>query len=543
MEELPNELLLHIFSYLHITPPITCFSSPRATDPPRDLVVLCRVCRRLKDVATSLVYESIERAGNMDSPAFRQLPRTLLNNMELCRYIKNVRLKMEDGSEVGDVFGVQDLRPKNDSDAEEHWLRETEVRRSCRYQRRYRRDAQVGDDEKADDEANKVLVHVPENYKWLGNLVSAMNHNQAYADDYDLLERAVLGEDVLLTPCLLSAHNLERLWIRFPRSQLDETHRSFLLNSLAYNAQHGGFAKLKVLHLDIHRNDLEWPVSNALPFFLLPNLTDLTLGNCGKAVARGLWTLPDQMYSTFIGKPWTWPVRTSPITRLSLLSPRFSGSIAAEMLRACRAITEFEVVLPYEMSPYDITFYEDVGMALVEHTDTLTRLSLGDQSAIIDGYPWGSPDKFRTGPLLTSLTFLRAHMYILFGYDTPPWYSMKRTQTLSNALPPTIEELWLDLPCRAWNVDMSPYFTGLFEAHKNGQFPHLKQIYIYWYQRIDHAFDRINYYLKHLMGIRQDALMLAPAITFDIFVRVDCGTWGNSSQDTFRYKKQVANWS
>jgi hypothetical protein len=134
-------------------------------------------------------------------------------------------------------------------------------------------------------------------------------------------------------------------------------------------------------------------------------------------------------------------------------------------------------------------------------------------------------------------------MYILFGYDTPPWYSMKRTQTLSNALPPTIEELWLDLPCRAWNVDMSPYFTGLFEAHKNGQFPHLKQIYIYWYQRIDHAFDRINYYLKHLMGIRQDALMLAPAITFDIFVRVDCGTWGNSSQDTFRYKKQVANWS
>lgn len=131
MEDLPNELLLYIFSFLHT--PITCFSSPHATDRSRDLVVLCRVCRRFKDVATPLVYESIERTGDMNSLVFRQLPRTLFNNMELCRYIKNVRLKMDDSFEMGDIFGVQDLlhedgyQDKNEegreTDAESHQRR------------------------------------------------------------------------------------------------------------------------------------------------------------------------------------------------------------------------------------------------------------------------------------------------------------------------------------------------------------------------------------------------------------------------------------
>lgn len=91
-----------------------------------------------------------------------------------------------------------------------------------------RRDIQAGDEGKVDVGANKVSVDVPDNYERLGNLVSATIHNQACIDDYDHLERAVLEEDILLTPRLLSAYNMERLWMRFSRSQLDETHRSFL---------------------------------------------------------------------------------------------------------------------------------------------------------------------------------------------------------------------------------------------------------------------------------------------------------------------------
>jgi hypothetical protein len=96
-------------------------------------------------------------------------------------------------------------------------------------------------------------------------------------------------------------------------------------------------------------------------------------------------------------------------------------------------------------------------------------------------------------------------MYALSGYDTQGWYELQKTYIISDALPPAIEELWLDLPCRAWNADMSPYFTALFEAHKNGQFPHLRRICFHWYQMINHAFDDIIFYLKHLIGIRQYA--------------------------------------
>ena len=91
MEELPNELVVHAFSYLHF--PITGFSTPHRKGGARDLVVLCRVCRRFRALATPLVYESIERELDINHPAYYQLPRTLLSNPELRKHIKSVRLK------------------------------------------------------------------------------------------------------------------------------------------------------------------------------------------------------------------------------------------------------------------------------------------------------------------------------------------------------------------------------------------------------------------------------------------------------------------
>jgi hypothetical protein len=62
MSEMPNELLLQIFGYLH--EPITHFSSPPKPGRYQDLASLCRVSRKFQGLATPLLYESIERSGN-----------------------------------------------------------------------------------------------------------------------------------------------------------------------------------------------------------------------------------------------------------------------------------------------------------------------------------------------------------------------------------------------------------------------------------------------------------------------------------------------
>jgi hypothetical protein len=539
MEELPNELLLQIFGYLH-TPPVTDFSSPHVADRSPDLHVLSRVSRRLRDVAAPLVYEFIERAGDVDSLAYRQLPQTLLNNMELCRYIKSVRLKMEDGFEAGDFWAGHVMLSGNESGDEE---RVDYNERHCRYQKRRPCDAQESDGKGGDDEVEKLPADTPEHYKWLAKLISAMDNDQEHADDQDLLQRAILGEDVLLTPCVLSAPNLERLWIRLPKLQLDGNYTSFLLNSLSYSAHTGGFEKLKVLHLDVYQSGLEWSVSQVLPFFRLPNLVDLTLGNCGSVsfdmdwdewrdgqclrpdpFHRRIW--PDKNDAAFMGEPWIWPLRTSSITRLSLLSPRFSGSIIANMLLACRAITEFEVLLPYKHAPFDSTFYEDVSTALLGHTDTLAKLSLGDQLATIRRCLPCSPGLFRIGSLLTSLKFLRINPFTILGDDSMRRYTTDTSPALSDALPDTIEHLWLDLACSPFLINFNTYIKDLFEARRNGRFSHLKSIHVYWYKKLYTSFDRVPSYLKDLLKIREQASVHVPTISFDISVRVDCWTAG-----------------
>ncbi|KAL1791775.1 hypothetical protein ACET3X_009526 [Alternaria dauci] len=457
----------------------------------------------------------------MDSLAFRQLPRTLLKNTELCWYIKSVRLKMKDGSEVGKFWAGHSISQRDESDVAAGGERAVYDERHCRYQRRGRYEKEV------DERANAMLVNTPEGYEWLGKLIAAMNSSQAYANDDNLLERAVLGEDVLLTPCLLLAHNLERLWIRFPKMQCDTYNTSFLLNSLAHAAQEGGLEKLKVLHLDLYQADLEWPVRQVLPFFRLPNLTDLTLGYCGSNEVDVNYEDMIEECETGLAcmnEFWIRPARNSTITRLSLLSPHFSGSIAAKMLLACRAITEFELVLPHDAPPLHGMFYEEVGTALVQHVDTLTHLSLGDQMAAVGGEFSESPGVFSMVPRLSSLTSLRASPYNLFGYDVPNWYAGHLSLTLSDALPDAIERLWLDIPCRIYSLDFTPHFTDLFRAQANGRFPRLKTIVVNLYQQTSLDFECATYYFKQLMEIRLDAFAYAPTLTFDISLRVDCSS-------------------
>ncbi|KAH6861178.1 hypothetical protein BKA58DRAFT_48241 [Alternaria rosae] len=367
--------------------------------------------------------------------------------------------------------------------------------------------------------------YTPEGYEWLGELISAMNSSQAHASDHDLLERAILGEDVLLTPCILSACNLERLWLRLPKSQLDEDSPSFLLNSIVHSANEGGFERLKVLHLDVYQSGVGWPVRNALPLFLLPSLTDLTIGNCGETDLGRPWSFgPDTNDSAFMGEPWMWPDRTSSITKLSLLSPHFSGSIVAKMLLACKVLTEFEVVSPYQRPPCDDEFYEDVGVALLAHVETLVRLSLGDQMALVGRTLFQNPGTFRMGSLLSSLTFLRANPYILLGYSHPRAWSIETSPMLKDALPDSLEHLWLDEPCKPWTLHTWPYFEGLFRAIRSGQLPQLKSIHIHWYQAFPHNWDTIIHRVRHLIHLREAALWRAGPIVFTVTVRIAYST-------------------
>jgi len=472
----------------------------------------------------------------MNSEAFRQLPRTLLENVELCGYIKNLRLKMEDGFEVGDFWAGHSLRPENELDDEENEERATQDAGCVRYQRRYRKMLD-GNGSDVDEDVNDVPDYTPEGYVWLGELISAMNSNQAHASDHDLLERAILGEDVLLTPCVLAACNLEQLWLRLPKSQLDEGSPSFLLNSIVHSANAGGFKRLKVLHLDAYQSGIEWPVRNALPLFLLPSLTDLTLGNCGETDHGRPWAVgPDTDDSAFMGDPWKWPVRSSSIARLSLLSPRFSGSIAAKMIVACRAITDFEVVSPYERRPRDYEFYDDVRTALIQHANTLVSLSLGDTLGVIWRTFNSSPGTFRMSSFFGSLNFLRAKPYLLLGYDglsqnTPSTLLTETSPMLADTLPNTLEHLWLDAPGRPWYMNMLPYFRGLFSAVRSGQFSQLKSIHIHWHlsmsDRSPHPRSIIDH-VRSLTYLREEALRVAGSIAFDFTVRLAYPTPGKS---------------
>jgi hypothetical protein len=94
MDELPNELLLHTFSYLHA--PIAQFSTPSLLGLSSDLASVCRVSHHFNKLATPLLYESIERTGDINSLAFDRLPTTLLERPDLGRHIKNIRLKLGD---------------------------------------------------------------------------------------------------------------------------------------------------------------------------------------------------------------------------------------------------------------------------------------------------------------------------------------------------------------------------------------------------------------------------------------------------------------
>jgi hypothetical protein len=497
MDGLPNELLLHVFSYLQ--PPITHhghFSTPSALFS-IELASLCRVSLKFNELATPLLYESIERAGSIDSLAFRRFPSTLLEHPDLGRHIKNIRLKLVEGTQVGERFGIsQDY------------------------------DEIVGEDREIDYEDDTIPHNLMDTYSWLYDLIEPRAVANVRIDPQDLLKRAIRGEDVLLTLCLFITPNLERLWYRRPATHCFE-QSSLLLTAIATRifftpvGENHGFEKLKVLHIDLHADECDFPASSALPLLLLPRLVDLTLGGWGICgIPSEPW--PDDEDSAYMDKPWTWPVRASSVKRLSLLYPFVSGTMVAKMLHACKAISRFELVHGEDRDIDKETWHKTVVTALLEHANTLTELSVGDVNDHYRSNSSGFLDvgKVSAGSQLTNLRSLRFPLYTLAGYNNTSTHTDdEMAASLVRALPESIEYLWVDLPSFLRNEeDVEPHFRGLYQACKEGRFPRLKDVYLNRDMNLDPTFPSVFDLLPKLTQLRN--LFRTRTISFDIHMRL-----------------------
>jgi hypothetical protein len=293
-------------------------------------------------------------------------------------------------------------------------------------------------------------------YSWLYELIESMAVANLGIDTHKLFKRALRGEDVLLALSLFISPDMEHLWYRHPSTEDHDDVSSLLFTVIATHAfctpvgENCGFEKLKVLHIDLRtRLDfVHWRASSVLPLLLLPNLIDLTLGGWGVRWSRSGERLKvaeghDDM--TYIDKPWTWPVRASSIKRLSLLHPSVTGPMIVKMLHACQVISRFELVHGDGYVP-EKEWYDIVLVALAEHADTLTELSLGDKDAYDRWSLSGSGDA-NIYSQWTSLRSLRSPLYTMAGHDyLEPRTDDEMAAGLVRALPESIEYLWIELP-------------------------------------------------------------------------------------------------
>ncbi|KNG45281.1 hypothetical protein TW65_07990 [Stemphylium lycopersici] len=517
MEELPNELIVHAFSYLHF--PIKDFSTPHRKGRTRDLAVLCRVCRRFRDLATPFVYESIEREIDINNPAFYQLPRALLSNPELRKHIKSVRLKASSDNlwRVGRIFDYeswnykhrvpveirQDVGEGNDEgvkgeneEAHGETTSEEDDPYFLLFGERYA-------ESEADESDEPNPHHYFPRHAALHDVLQGFTAEFSHLDANELLKRAVLGSDPLLDTIVLLAPNLQRLWVRIPLMYgLEETTvnvpQPFASGPVSYT-----FNFLNVLHIDLYRNPFSRTSEGIISLLLLPALTDLTIGRWGKLQDRPS-NIPTGRDVTLHTQEFSlWPVRTS------------------------TAITEFELVrVPHYSSNCYRGYYEQMGPALIEHSDTLVKVSTSDYQ-IHGGRVLKDPGVLRLGPDFASLRTLRMPVYLLF---TPhlftPSAASEGPSILTGLLPSSLEDLRLDL-AQEWGQNMELYLGFLYQAYEEGHFPHLKSVHFYWYLEVfDYScptflrISQVNEEMGQLMRIR--ALFEESPVAFDIYMLVDC---------------------
>jgi hypothetical protein len=185
-------------------------------------------------------------------------------------------------------------------------------------------------------------------------------------------------------------------------------------------------------------------------------------------------TKDDADDSSVFGVPWTWPVRSSPITRLQIYHAFTSVGVVCKFIRACKALTSFTCAT-YFVSDMSAQWFSHIATALHEHSETLQEITIKVQSPM-GQWTWAHFDIFRRGRLhslssMVCLKTLQTPLRILVDHIEP--------SALPDALPQSLEDLTLQLH-EEWDAALERHLELLLAVHTAGRFSALKQVTLIW---------------------------------------------------------------
>ncbi|KAF2833103.1 hypothetical protein CC86DRAFT_5022 [Ophiobolus disseminans] len=410
LEKLPDELLLHILD-----------STGSLESPTLSFSAICLVSRRFNRVATPFLYATMER----EFPCAE-----VEENCSLARYLRTLQ-----------------ARPKF------RLLTRT------------------------------LLQTLPSKERVCTCDVHGRSLMRDLADELDLSgqsfvrERSARMEDYLMSLCAFLAPNLERLETRLTDAIWDTKQEGLLLEYISQSAlgipvgNVHSFDKLRFLHVE-PGGTFTVPNRHALPLVLLPKLKHLALGDWGSVddydENTGEYTgMIDLNDSEVFGRPWTWPMRSSPISELSLLSPRTTPQLACQMIIACKTLKKFKCTTTWRfVRPGDGKWYTHITSALHAHCDTLQELHIRED---FTGIRECNQGRVHSLARMVSLTHLRIPWGLLYSHGRG---------TLCSTLPRSLEYLVIELG----SPGIEQLMASLEELHRemDTYFPVLKHVHVLW---------------------------------------------------------------
>jgi hypothetical protein len=467
MDDLPNELLLHIVEQLRGP---TSWSEPADYGRMHALAALCCVSKKLYCIAKPLLYESIDLPSS--GITFPQSQR-LWGRLQ-----EQPRLRLD----------VKILRQKTRANLKYDTFRRLHVR----------------------DEYRKDIISV------------LRRAGLDFEDAHILLERFLWHEDLFFALVAFETPNLERLWIR-PSPYTDGFDEGCtLLEGIGrmamgvpwLNTHH--FENLKTLYIDLISTP-EMFTRYALPLLLLPRLEELTLGSWGATIntTTDLYEILfdyDDDDSAVFGCPWVWPVRSSSITKLSLLRPCVSEKMVEKMILACKALKSFECIHPTR-SNWNDEWFGHLVPALEHHSESLEDLST---TCTMHRSGLKFTGMAQLDPLcgLTNLKSSRISLHLVSDPDR--W---QNAQFLPAFFPPSLTSLHIHFP-REPDARACQHLLDILTGYKEGHIPSLQEVRITWvyFQDEGDKYDVLEERLRSLLGIKEQFEILS--VKFDIFFTI-----------------------
>ncbi|OWY49010.1 hypothetical protein AALT_g9421 [Alternaria alternata] len=255
-----------------------------------------------------------------------------------------------------------------------------------------------------------------------------------------------------------------------------------------------------------------------LAAFWLPNLERIwiRLPSCNVIggtylLLEGIGAMPpfltDENDSIVYNVPWRWPIPSSPISKLSLIRPYVSENMVKKVIRACKALQQFECTLPTPHRPGD-RWFGSIVSALNDHSESLEDLSVACR--VVYG---ASPAKYRLAQLeplsnLTNLKSIRVPLYLVSDPD-------RSERSVLQFFPQSIEHVHIEW-LRALNVRADKQLPGILAMRKAGYFTSLRHVYVTWVHFREHGDEEYDLLenLRLLLHIREQ--YESSSIKFDI---------------------------